>query len=250
MEFGLEVSQLFNISLPPFVGAALLLAFNTGANQLRISRWNIRRSLLQKNPKWGEDEEALDFMLNWTSYCLKPTTERWRNLNELSAKYSEREGLFAFLCKLLLKSGFSTFIILLDEVSGLPPRQMKRLIKHLREKSGTMNLILICAGLPDIRSDIINDETFRRRCWWEDDVFELFHPTIFSRHDDKDDFSFAKEKIIRLCHQIGISHRKPDEETEKKVRLDLASQKGKPVTWSVLWENISMLYNPLHVGFE
>lgn len=244
LEFGLELAQVFELSLPPFSSALALLTFNTLADRWKRSPQNIRRSLLKKNAEWGENEEALDFMVNWISYCFKPTSERWSNLDMLAKNYSAREGLFTFLCQLLLKGGFSTFIILLDEVSILASGQIQRLLRLIRDRSGLMNITVVCTGLPEIEAVINKDEQLRRRFWLKDDVFHLPRPQVFSDYESQDDFNFAKNKIIDLCGKLAKPHKTPSKQEEIDVRSKLTNNNS-ALTWSVLWEEVSILYNPL-----
>ena len=205
------------------------------------------------------DREASDLILHWVRYATDPTEGRWRNLHDAFQRLASRGALFTVLCHVLAACGYSTLVLLFDEVD--------RIMEGIKSTKGferlwdkphdgdpyfhKLNIVFVMAASNPV--DELRDETrysgFSRRFMGTPEVpakeFRLPTPQVRPLAGQNDDFAHAVQTITGL---IGtLTNVKPIEvsaEDELALRQTLLAP-GNELTWHRLWAAVSALYNPL-----
>jgi hypothetical protein len=239
------VRELVTFGIDVIAGAAGLPAPSLFANVgfRKVISWvkatgPYVRSKLREH--WQGQPEALELLVEWVRYVLRPTLANRARFEQLLLQLSTQGDLFGLFCRLLEHAGYSTLVIVLDEVTPSALRGVKALWdRPIGDSSGrdyALNLIVLIAASDAVRLHAEQDEVLRRRlCETPNGHFRLHGATIGSAEED-DDFAHAVRIVSEVLRRAPYLQRRDGRVSLPQLRYDL-TQKS-PVTWQQLWRGV------------
>lgn len=257
---GVDVGlTLANVSVPgvgtgiSLLGTGLLNSIN---RRLKFREKNIHKMLRAKGIT---SPDALTLLTLWIKYSYQPDQEKWDKLNRVFQRLAEKETLFHILCFTLQATGYSTVVLLFDEVDQLVggtnlTRALERLWDPPKESdlyNHKVTIFFILAGTAKI-NDLKNEDTyagFSRRFMGAKTVpvttYNLKPPSIQEDLNANDDCAHAINKIKELLgNLVDAPSRTISQAKELELRKSLADQShaGK-LTWYDLWAAVCKEYS-------
>lgn len=257
---GVDVAlSLANVAAPGVSTGVTLLG--TGAVGGLIRRWKLREKNIQKllREKGIISPEAISLLTKWIRYSIQPDQEHWKELEQVFQPLADREILFPILCIALQASGYSTIVLLFDEVDQLLggttlTRAFERLWDPPKESdyyNHKLNIFFILAGTAKV-DDLKNEELyagFSRRFMGAKTapitINELSPPSVHRELNINDDCAHAMSKVRELLGGLTeASTRNISPEEEIELRRDLAELSDKEqLTWYDLWAAVCRAYS-------
>ena len=253
--------SILNISVPGL--STIVSIAGTGLFSNIKSRYSLRRNAIKRHLESHSitDRVVVELIIRWIKYSVKPTESNWSVFYDYFQRLASEGSLFKILCQVLDKSGFSTLILLFDEVDRLTEGiGLTQAFERLWDTPKTddplchkVNIIFVLAVSNPV--DILRDETkysgFSRRFMGTAIVpaqqFILNTPRVNEATNYNDDCSHAMGIIRSLIGRLTGVHMPKvsnEEELDLRKRLVRLSNENK-LTWHELWAAVSKLYNPL-----
>jgi hypothetical protein len=211
----------------------------------RIISWAKRtrpyiRSKLRQ--KYGNKPQALELLTLWVEYIHKPNSERRASFERFLRSFSTGSELFGMFRDLLQSAGYSTLVVVLDEVTVSTLRGIKAIWDRPVTEKGSLasrlNLVFLLATTNDIYEHAERDQVFcRRLCDTDDGRFNLDGAIVKDDKDANDDFAHAVQAVDSLLKgPAEFLRRKNGEKGLNRARADLAS--NSPMMWQTLWKKV------------
>jgi hypothetical protein len=204
--------------------------------------------------------DAINLLKKWIKYSTKPNQKTWEEFEKAFQPLADREVLFPILCSYLQSTGYSTIVLLCDEVDRLVgstslTQAFERLWdppKNISIHSHNMNIYFVLAGTKLVEN-LTNQSRYagfvRRFLGTEALPANRFHlpsPIVKLDPDANDDLAHARDIVKSLCNKLTnavistVSRSK-----EGKIRRELYNKSEKyELTWHDLWAIICEVYDP------
>ena len=233
--FGIDVVASLS-SMPPvaFVASKGLQSF---MRWVRRHRRHIHRQL---EKRWPSNPQLVEFLSLWTRYLLEPTPEIEKDFSAHLTQLARQNQLFDIFAYALQQSGYTTLVLVFDEVTADAVASLKILrdpqLNVANALDQSLNLVYILAAREAVLNETKADPALSRRfCDPPNGSSSLVGPRIDTA-DSKDDFRHVAEKVQELINEANHL-RKPWTPVELgALRQRLSAQAN--VTWQVLWREV------------
>ena len=190
--------------------------------------------------RWAGQPEALELLVEWVRYVLRPNSTNRARFEQVLLRLSGQADLFGLFCRLLESAGYSTLVIVLDEVNPSSLRGVKALWDRPVADKGShtysLNLVVVLAAQDDVRTYAERDEVLcRRLCATDDGHFHL-PGAIVQNMDSDDDFAHVARVVREILTEAPYLQRRDGEQHLGRLRQVLSS--SSPVTWQRLWKEV------------
>jgi len=260
---GLGLDLLFSAAPIPLPGASTFATIvgndviSRGIRAYRLRDARLRGLLAERGIR---ERNAADLVLHWVRFATDPTEERWRTLYDTFQRLASRGALFTIVCHVLAACGYSTLVLLFDEVDriseGIRSTQaFERLWDKPRDGDAyfhRLNIVFVMAASNPVEA--LRDDTtysgFSRRFMGTPEVptrnFRLPAPRVTPVSGQSDDFAHAAQVITGLIDTLtDVRPLSVSPGTELELRARLAKE-GDALTWHRLWAAVSDVYSPLY----
>ena len=250
---------LANISVPG-VGTGISL-LGTGVIDLVRRRIKLRKTKIHKmlRSKGITSPDAITLLTLWIQYSYQPDQDKWKKLEEVFQRLADQEILFPILCFTLQATGYSTLVLLFDEVDQLIggtdlTRALERLWDPPKESdlyNHKITIFFIMAGT--IKTNDLKNETtyagFSRRFTGSQTTpvvtYVLQLPSVREELTANDDCAHAINKVKELLTTLTDAPNRVISETkERELRKKLAARaESGELTWYELWAAVCNEYS-------
>lgn len=223
--------------------------------RLKLREKNIHKMLRSKGIT---SPDAITLLTRWIKYSYEPDQEKWQRLEAVFQRLADEEILFPILCFTLQATGYSTIVLLFDEVDQLVggtnlTRALERLWDPPKESdlyNHKITIFFIMAGTART-DDLKNENTyagFSRRFMGSKTVpvttYTLNPPSVREDLNANDDCAHAISKVKELLGNFaGAPGRTISQAKELELRKSLAAQaQAGRLTWYDLWSAVCKEY--------
>jgi hypothetical protein len=202
--------------------------------------------------------DAITLLTLWIQYSYQPDQKKWKKLEDVFQGLADKEILFPILCFTLQATGYSTLILLFDEVDQLIgganlTRALERLWDPPKESdlyNHKLTVFFILAGTRKTR-DLKDEDTyagFSRRFKGSETSpakeYVLQLPSVTPDKNANDDYTHAMNKVKELLSGLtdAPDHvRSTEKELALRQKLAVRSENGE-LTWYELWAAVCREY--------
>lgn len=233
LSFAIDIiSELAQVSaLKLFLGFGIHRIF-----QFFRSREGYIKSVLKK--QWGNSPELLRLLTAWLQYTLKPSLENSEKLDTLLKDLASHGVLFSTFKFALEKAGYSTLVIILDEVKNVTIHSLKTLWdpEDDDENSTGLNLIFVLSAQEEVIKEIRANEALERRFFrTPNGIIQLSGPEIKEHgEDDIEHAVFTIDKFLSDYPEYRSAETNL-ENTINELRNEFLDQDK---TWQDLWQAV------------
>ena len=252
---------LSNVAVPGASTVAALLGnglLDRVQQKLKVREGRLRKQLQARGVT---DDAALELAVRWIRFAVQPTQQSWTALQHAAERRATAGSLFHLVCHLLQAAGYSTLVILVDEVDRIIEKfsatqsfeRLWDLPKPADPYHHKLNVIFVLAVSTPV--DQLRDESkysgFSRRFMGTREspapTYALAGPRVTDQPGSNDDCTHAISTITGLIANLtNVAAALVTEKEQLKLRKRLMTLADKDqMTWHELWAAVSAAYNPL-----